>query len=600
MAFTKRTHTSGELRATHVKKSVTLNGWVHSRRDHGGVIFIDLRDRYGLSQVVFDPSHDKKLHAKAEQLRREYVLSVTGKIRPRKEGMVNPKMPTGEIEMLADSLEILNTSETPPIEIMEEKAQTSEDVRLKYRYLDLRRPSMQKGLIIRHKAVKAMRDYFDKEGFLEIETPLLVRSTPEGARDFLVPSRLYPGKGYALPQSPQLYKQLLMVSGLDRYVQIVKCLRDEDTRADRQPEFTQIDLELSFVTEEDIQRVTEGFLVEAFKVIGREVRTPFPRMSYQEAVDRYGTDKPDLRFGLEIVDVTDIAKSCGYNIFETIASKAGLVRGLNVKGKADYSRKDLDELSDFAMKQGAKGLSWMKAAPNCMEGSIVKFFKPEALKDLAKRMDAKPGDLLLFVAGEPKLVAQVLGNLRLHLGAQLKMIPPDELNFVWITDWPLLEWNGDEERWQAMHHPFTSPVMEDVTLLESEPGRVRARAYDVVLNGTELGGGSIRIWDQELQRKVFRALGLSDEEAEMKFGFLLEAFRYGAPPHGGIAIGLDRLIMLMVGAESIRECIAFPKNKALVSLMDGSPSDIGEKAWKEVHLKPTVVKTEKSSENTPK
>lgn len=600
MAFTQRTHSCGELRATHVKKSVTLNGWVHSRRDHGGVIFIDLRDRYGLSQVVFDPSHDKKLHAKAEQLRREYVLSVTGKIRPRKEGMVNPKMPTGEIEMLADSLEILNTSETPPIEIMEEKAQTSEDVRLKYRYLDLRRPSMQRSLVIRHKAVKAMRDYFDKEGFLEIETPLLVRSTPEGARDFLVPSRLYPGKGYALPQSPQLYKQLLMVSGLDRYVQIVKCLRDEDTRADRQPEFTQIDLELSFVTEEDIQRITEGFLVEAFKVIGREVKTPFPRMSYQEAVDRYGTDKPDLRFGLEIVDVTDIAKGSGYNIFETVASKAGLVRGLNVRGKADFSRKDLDELSDFAMKQGAKGLSWMKAAPNGMEGSIVKFFKPEAVKDIAKRMDAKPGDLLLFVAGEPKLVAQVLGNLRLHLGAQLKMIPHDKLNFVWITDWPLLEWNEDEERWQAMHHPFTSPVMEDVKLLESEPGKVRARAYDVVLNGTELGGGSIRIWDQELQRKVFRALGLSDEEAEMKFGFLLEAFRYGAPPHGGIAIGLDRLIMLMVGAESIRECIAFPKNKALVSLMDGSPSDIDEKAWKEVHLKPTVVKTEKSSEKTPK
>lgn len=601
MAFTKRTHDCGELRSKHVRKSVTLNGWVHSRRDHGGVIFIDLRDRYGLAQVVFDPSHDKKLHSKAEQLRREYVLSVTGKIRPRKEGMVNPKMPTGEIEMLADTLEILNPAETPPIEIMEEKAHASEDIRLKYRYLDLRRAGMRDNMILRHKIVKAIRDYLDSEGFLEIETPMLVRSTPEGARDFLVPSRLYPGKGYALPQSPQLYKQLLMVSGLDKYFQVVKCFRDEDLRADRQHVFTQVDLEMSFVTEEDVQRVTEGFLKAAFAAIGKKIKTPFPHLDYQEAIDRFGSDKPDLRFGLEITDIADIAKSSGYKIFETITAGGGWVRGLNVKGKADFSRKDIDGLSDFAMKQGAKGLSWIKVTKTGMESSIVKYFKPEALKKIAKKMDAKPGDLLLFVAGTPKIVATSLGNLRLHLGEKLGMIPKEELNFVWIVNWPLVEWDEDDERWGAVHHPFTSPVEADVKLLEKEPGKARAMGYDVVLNGVELGGGSIRIADAELQKRVFKLLGLSDKEAVKRFGFLLDAFRYGTPPHGGIAIGLDRLVMLMVGAGSIRETIAFPVNKAMVCPMDGAPSDIDEKTWKEVHLKPTVVKTEKKGEKkTPK
>ena len=586
MEFIKRTHTCGELRVKHTKKRVTLNGWVHSRRDHGGVIFIDLRDRYGLTQVVFDPSHDKKIHSKAEQLRREYVLSITGTVRPRKEGMINPKLPTGEVEILADSLDILNPADTPPIETRDEKAHASEEVRLKYRYLDLRRPSMQENIAIRHRAVKAIRDFLDKEGFLDIETPVLVRSTPEGARDFLVPSRLYPRKGYALPQSPQLYKQLLMVSGLDKYFQIVKCFRDEDTRADRQPEFTQVDLEMSFISEEDVQRITEGFLKAAFKTINKTVKTPFPHLSYREALDRYGTDKPDLRFGLEIVDLTDIATKSGYKIFEDCA-KEGWVRGLNVN--VDLSRKEIDALIDFCQKEGAKGLSWMRVTKQGLESSIVKHFKEAVLKKIAKRMNAKPGSMLLFIAGEQKLVSKVLGNLRQHLGEKLNLIK-DELNFVWIVDWPLFEWDSEEERWDAMHHPFTSPVEVDVKLLEKEPGKAKARAYDVVLNGTELGGGSIRIWNQELQRTVFRILGLSDEEAEKKFGFLLEAFRYGAPPHGGIAIGLDRLIMLMIGAESIRESIAFPKNKGFISPMDGAPSEIDEETWKEVHLKPTVIK----------
>ena len=585
MAFAKRTCTCGELRTADANKTATLNGWVHSRRDHGGVIFIDLRDRYGLTQVVFDPSHSKSVHEAAEELRREYVLSVTGKVRPRKKGMVNPKLPTGEVEMLVDNVEILNRAEPPPVEVAEEKVHASEDIRLKYRYVDLRRQNMQHNIIVRHQVVKAIRDYLDGQQFLEIETPMLVRSTPEGARDFLVPSRLYPGKGYALPQSPQLYKQLLMVSGLDRYFQIAKCFRDEDTRADRQPVFTQVDLEMSFISEEDIQQVTEGFLKAAFAVAGKAIRTPFPKMSYQEAMDRFGVDKPDLRIPLEIIDVTTAAAKSGYKIFED-AAHAGVVRGLRVS--AELSRNDIDEFTAFCQKHGAKGMSWFRVTATGLESSIAKHFSKEALAAIQKAMSAKEGDTLLLVAGPWKLACAALGLLRLHLGEKLGLVK-DELRFVWIVDWPLVEWNGDEERWDAMHHPFTSPKHEDLDHLEKEPGKVRARAYDVVLNGTELGGGSIRIWDTEVQRRVLKVIGLKEEELQEKFGFLLEAFRYGAPPHGGIAIGLDRLVMLMVGADSIRDTIAFPMNKAFQSLMDGSPSEITDAQWKEVHLRSVVL-----------
>ncbi len=585
----KRTHTCGELRKGDIKKDVALCGWMNSRRDHGGIIFVDLRDRYGLTQAVFDPKHNKKVHSNAEHLSREDVIQVKGKIRARGKGLENPKLATGEIEILVDELNILNKSKTPPLEICE-RVDVNEDMRLKYRYLDLRKPSMQNNLLIRHKAAKAVRDFYDSEGFMEIETPMMAKSTPEGARDYLVPSRVNPGKFYALPQSPQLFKQLLMVGGCDRYFQIVRCFRDEDLRADRQPEFTQIDVEMSFVDEEDIYEVHERLMKKVWKdVLNVELKIPFPRLTYQEAMDRYGSDKPDVRFGLELVDVTDIANESSFNVFTNNIKSGGVVKAINVK-KSLLSRKEIDELIEFVKIYGAKGLAWMKYDGKKLESSIVKYFSENLQKELVKRLEAEKDDLLLFVSDHKHFVVNdALGNLRVHLGKKLKLIK-EGYSFVWVTEFPLVDYDEDEQRHVAVHHPFTSPKDEDIGLLDKEPAKARAKAYDLTLNGVELGGGSIRIHKPEVQEKIFKLLGISQKEANEKFGFLLEAFSYGAPPHGGIAFGMDRMVAMMTGNESIREVIAFPKTKNAESLMEGSPSDVSDKQLKELNIKLDIVK----------
>jgi len=588
----KRTHTCGELTSKDVGKEVTLQGWVNTRRDHGGVVFIDLRDRYGLTQVVFDPSEFKKVHEKAHRLRREFVLQTTGKVRPRPEGTVNPKMHTGEIEVLSSEIEILNEAKTPPFEI-DDRVDISEDSRLTYRYLDIRKPGMQQNLLMRHRAAKTVRDFLDKENFAEIETPMLAKSTPEGARDYLVPSRVHPGKFFALPQSPQLFKQLLMVSGMDRYFQIVKCFRDEDLRADRQPEFTQIDMEMSFVEEEDIYDICERMMKEIWKkTLDIDIKTPFPRITYDEAMDRYGSDKPDTRFGLELIDVGDIVKDSDFGVFKKVLENKGRVKCINAKGCARFSRKDIDDLTEYAAIYGAKGLAWMKMQDK-LESSIVKFFPEAVQKKLVEKTGVKKGDMLFFVADKPSIVADALGNLRLELARRLDMIPKDVFKFIWVVDFPVFEWDEDEGRHTAIHHPFTSPKDDSLELLDKEPGKAKAKAYDLTVNGVELGGGSIRIHRRDVQEKVFRALGISDDEAKQKFGFLLNAFEYGAPPHGGIAFGFDRLIAILTGNESIREVIAFPKNKACQSLMDSAPSKVSEKQYKELHLQSTVLKKKK-------
>ncbi|MEM4267891.1 MAG: aspartate--tRNA ligase [Candidatus Woesearchaeota archaeon] len=587
-----RSHTCGDLRAKHEKSEVKLSGWVDSRRDHGGVIFIDLRDRYGITQVVFDPKKDPIAHKMAETLRREDVIQVTGVVSLRKPGMANPKIATGEIEVYVNSLNILSRADTPPIEI-DDRIELNEEIRLKYRYLDLRRPRMQKNLILRHKVVKSVRDFLDKHGFLEIETPMLARSTPEGARDYLVPSRVNPGKFYALPQSPQIFKQLLMISGLDRYAQIVRCFRDEDLRADRQPEFTQIDIEMSFVREKDIMHIIEQMVQHVWKdVLSVELKTPFPVLTYAEAMEKYGSDKPDLRYGLELVDITDIAIDSDFEVFKSAISAGGKVKGINAKGFGYFSRKDLDELIDFVKIHKAKGLAWMKMLDNGLESSIVKFFNESVQKRLISKMNASNGDILLFVADKDiNLVNKSLGALRVELGKRLANPPkPDNYQFVWVVDFPLLEFSEEEQRYVAMHHPFTSPKDEDLHLLKSEPEKVRAKAYDLTLNGIELGGGSIRIHSQSVQEQVFNVLGITQTDAKSKFGFFLEALRYGTPPHGGIAFGLDRMVMLIAGENSIREVIAFPKNKDAVSLMDNCPNDVDEKQLKELGLKIEVKK----------
>ncbi|MBN2518001.1 MAG: aspartate--tRNA ligase [Candidatus Altiarchaeota archaeon] len=579
----KRTHTCGDLTAKDIDKEVTLQGWVNTRRDHGGVIFIDLRDRWGLTQVVFDPQISKETHKIAEELRREYVVEVGGKVRNRPKGMENLRLKTGEIEVASTKLEILNKALTPPFEV-DDRIETNEDVRLKYRYLDLRKPRMQSSLLVRHKVCKAVRDFFDKEGFIEVETPMLAKSTPEGARDYLVPSRVHPGKFFALPQSPQLFKQLLMVAGYDRYFQIAKCFRDEDLRADRQPEFTQIDVEMSFVQEEDIYDVMERMVAGIWKAaLDVNLKTPFPRLKYNEAMDRFGTDKPDTRFGLELINVEDVVKKSNFEVFKSVISDKGIVRCINAKGCANFSRKDIEDLTALVAIYGARGLAWMKMGDS-LESSVVKFFPEEAQKELIKRTGAEKGDLLLFIAGKPKVVYDSLAALRIELGKRLKIIDDKRWNFVWITDFPLLEWSEEEGRYMAMHHPFTSPKDEDLKNLDSEPAKVRAKAYDLALNGVELGGGSIRIHKREVQEKMFKALGIAGEEAEKKFGFLMGAFQYGAPPHGGIAFGLDRIIAILTGNESIREVIAFPKNKAAQSLMDDAPSETSPKQLKELHI----------------
>ncbi|HII30324.1 aspartate--tRNA ligase [Candidatus Woesearchaeota archaeon CG08_land_8_20_14_0_20_47_9] len=579
-----RTHTCGELTATNIGEQVKLCGWVQSRRDHGGVIFIDLRDRYGLTQVVFDPSHNKQVHSKAEHLGREFVLLVEGGVRERKEGMVNPKLRTGEIEVLVDKLEILNQAETPPIEI-EDRIKLSEDIRLKYRYLDLRRQVMQSSIITRSRIYKVTRDYFAEQGFVEIETPILAKSTPEGARDYLVPSRTNLGRFFALPQSPQLFKQLLMIAGFDRYIQIARCFRDEDLRADRQPEFTQIDIEMSFITEEDIYALIEGFLKRLFQeILNADIKTPFPRMTYAGAIEHYGTGKPDIRFGLELVDVTDIASESGFDVFKTVIAKGGIVKAINAKGCAGFSRTDIESLTKLAQEAGAKGMAWMKMLDR-LESSIVKYFGEAVQKRLIKKLNAEKGDLMLFIADKASTANAVLDVLRQELGRRLKLINEGDFKFLWVTDFPLLEYSEEEQRLVAMHHPFTSPKEEHIKLLETSPEKAISRAYDVVLNGTELGGGSVRIHRRDVQELMFKALKISKKEAEERFGFLLEAFTYGAPPHGGLAFGFDRLVALMTGNESIREVIAFPKNKACQSLMDGTPSDVSEKQLKELNIR---------------
>jgi len=579
----KRTHYCGSVDASLIGQEVILMGWVHRRRDHGGVIFVDLRDREGIVQVVFNPEA-QNAHKEAHKIRSEFVLAVKGKVRKRPEGMDNPALKTGEIEVIVSDLEIMNESKTPPFSFDDEDI--SENIRLKYRYLDLRRPAIQKNLFLRSRLAAATRRYFEENGFIEVETPFLGKSTPEGARDYLVPSRISKGMFYALPQSPQIFKQLLMVSGFDRYFQIVKCFRDEDLRADRQPEFTQIDVEMSFITEEDIMNMMEGLMKTIFKTcLNRELALPLPRMTYADAVNRYGRDNPDTRFGMEIVDLTHIVKNSGFKLFSDIASSGGVIKAIKAEKASTLSRKDLDSLQDVVAVYGAKGLAWAKVNASDWTSPIFKFFKPEEIERIGKAMNAKEGDILFFVADTSKVVSESLGNLRLHLGKKLKLIDPDALAFTWITEFPLMEYSETEKRFVSTHHPFTSPFLEDLPLMTTDPGKVRARAYDLVLNGSEIGGGSIRIHNKDVQSQVFSALKLSDEEARLKFGFLLDALEYGAPPHGGLAFGLDRLTMIMAGADSIRDVIAFPKTQKASCLMTDAPSRVSIEQLMELSLK---------------
>ncbi|MDI6793578.1 MAG: aspartate--tRNA ligase [bacterium] len=581
----KRTHYGGQLRLSDVGTEVILNGWVAKRRDHGGLVFIDLRDRSGIAQVVFNPEHDQDSHVLAHQLRSEFVVAVKGTVETRPKGTVNPELPTGEIEVLVSEMEILNPAKTPPFPL-EEKITTNEDLRLQYRYLDLRRPGLKENILARHKAYQAIRNYLAKEGLLEIETPMLIASTPEGARDFLVPSRLLPGSFYALPQSPQLFKQILMVAGMEGYFQIVKCFRDEDLRADRQPEFTQIDIEASFVDEEDIYRLIEGLLAEVFKaLLNIDISLPFPRLTYQESMDRFGVDRPDTRFGLELFDAAGLLGGAGFKVFDQIIEQGGQVKGICIPGGAAFSRKDIDDLTTYVAIYGAKGLAYFKVTEEGLESPIAKFFSQEKKDELIKLAEAKAGDIIFFVADKPSVVAPALANLRLNLAERLGLIPGDKFELLWVTDFPLLEYDEEEKRWVASHHPFTSPKETDYHLLETDPGKIKARAYDIVLNGVEIGGGSIRIHRQDIQEKAFSVLGITLEEARRKFGFLLEAFEYGAPPHGGIALGLDRLLAVLLGCESIRDVIAFPKTQSGGCPLTGAPFEVEEKQLRELHLK---------------
>ena len=586
----KRTDYCGNLRKKDVDREVILLGWVQRRRDLGGLIFVELRDRQGIIQVVFNPEVSSASHEKAQSLRGEYVVAVQGIVVARPAGTVNPKLSTGEVEVVAKELKILNTSKTPPF-LVEDEEEVAENTRLKYRYLDLRRPRLQKNLILRHKVAKEVRSYFDRLGFLEVETPMLTKSTPEGARDFLVPSRLDPGHFYALPQSPQLFKQILMISGFDRYFQIVRCFRDEDLRADRQPEFTQIDVEMSFVTVRDIQKTMEGLMGHIFKeVVGINLELPFPILTYDDAMSRYGADKPDIRFGMELKDVTEPLKNSSFQVFRDAVEGKGTIKAINVKGGSSFSRKEIDDLTHFVYAYGAKGLMSAKIVQNGWQSSIQKFIAEAERKAVDDVLKASENDLLLFVAGPPKVVNQSLANLRLHLGEKLGLIPKDEYRFVWILNFPLLEYDETEGRFVAVHHPFTAPKDEDIPKLKDHPELVRAKAYDLVLNGSEIGGGSIRNHLREVQSLLFEKLGMGEEEARERFGFLLEALEYGTPPHGGIAFGFDRLIMILSHSESIRDVIAFPKTQKGTCLMTDAPSRVDSKQLDELWIKVKEIK----------
>jgi len=582
-----KTHSCGELRAEHVGQTVTLAGWVNRQRDHGGLVFIDLRDRSGIIQVVTDPAHAPQAHQAASRARQEYVLQVRGTVRPRPEGLVNPQLPTGEIEVLADEVVILNPAKTPPFYIFEDTP-VDEAIRLRYRYLDLRRQRMQRNLILRHRVVKYIRDFLDARGFLEIETPILFKSTPEGARDYLVPSRIHPGKFYALPQSPQQLKQLLMVAGFERYFQIARCFRDEDLRGDRQPEFTQLDLEMSFVEREDVMALVEELMIGIVEECSdrRLLTKPFPRVTYREAMARYGTDKPDLRFGMELVDISDLAAESGFRIFRQTVASGGQVKGIRAPGCATYSRRQIDELTELAKKEGAAGLAWLAVGEEGgTRSSFAKFLAEGDATRIIERMEAKPGDLLLFVADQPPVVAAALSALRLELGERLGLRDREVLAFCWIIDFPLFEWNEEENRWDPSHHLFTAPMPEDLPLLDTDPGAARGQQYDLVCNGEEIAGGSIRIHQREVQEKIFQLIGLNVEEARERFGHMLEAFEYGTPPHGGIAPGIDRLVMLLAGETNIREVIAFPKTGQAVDLMANAPSPVDPKQLEELHIR---------------
>jgi len=582
-----KSHSCGELRAQHEGLKVTLAGWVHRRRDHGGLIFIDLRDREGITQVVFNPQVSPEAHAVASKARQEYVLRVQGRVCLRPEGLANPQLPTGEIEVMASSAQILNPAKTPPFYI-DRDAEVDEALRLKYRYLDLRRQRMQRNIIFRHRVVRFIRDFLDQRGFVEIETPILIKSTPEGARDYLVPSRIHPGKFYALPQSPQQLKQLLMVAGFEKYYQLARCFRDEDLRADRQPEFTQLDIEMSFVEQEDIMQLIEELFIALVEALTtkRILRKPFPRIPYEEAMERYGTDRPDLRFDLPLVDISDLVAESQFRLFREAVAQGQRVKALRVPGCGHYSRRQLGELEQRARGLGAKGLLWMAITEEgALRSPIAKFLSQGEKEGIMRRMEARPGDLILALADRPETVAEVLGSLRVEMAHRLGLADDDVLAFAWIVDFPLLEWSETEGRWTAKHHPFTAPVDEDLPLLDTEPWKARAKAYDIVCNGWEIGGGSIRIHRRELQEKMFRILGISPEEAQERFGHLLEALEYGAPPHGGIAPGLDRLVMLLAGEPNIREVIAFPKTLTASDLMVGAPSPVSEEQLAELHLR---------------
>ncbi len=589
----KRSMYCGQVRAEQIGKEVVLCGWVHRRRDHGGLVFVDLRDREGLVQVVFSPEGSQASHAKADDLRVEYVLSVRGTVRRRPAGTENKNLPTGEVEVVASSLAILNESKPIPF-ALEDDTDVAENVRLKYRYLDLRRLSVQQGFIRRSLLARATRDYFFENGFIEVETPVLTKSTPEGARDYLVPSRVSQGMFYALPQSPQLFKQILMIAGYDRYAQIVKCFRDEDLRADRQPEFTQIDVEMSFIDREDIFRTMEGLMARVFKdVVGVDVPRPFPRMSYKEAMDRFGVDKPDTRFGLEITDYSAELANTPFRVFADVAAKGGVIRGITAPGLGESSRTEVAALEEVAKIGGARGLATWKVTPEGLSSSLAKHFTAEQLQAIRAKSGGKPGDLILMVADALPTACDSLGRLRLHLGEKCGLIDKSRYNFLWVIDFPLLEWDKEEKRWGAMHHPFTAPLDEDLAMLESDPGKVRAKAYDMVLNGSEIGGGSIRIHRQDVQSKMFRLLNIGVEDAKVKFGFLLEALEFGAPPHGGIAFGLDRLAMIVSGAKSLRDVIAFPKTQKATCLMTDAPSAVDTKQLRELHIR--VIAPEKKA-----